>query len=679
MGGFRGVCGLVLGMIVCVWGGLYAVEPTIPLYLYNGNVGVGTETPQRLFHVGGDFQVGLIPTMSVVVTSAGRLGIGTTSPTEPLHVVGNLRLGTVTDMLFSNNIAHISSAAPMSIYSNSETIFKNTSEVEFLRITNRGNVGIGTATPRSRLDIGGGVFRAGSYTSIGKAHSSNDQLSFNLIAAEDGGSFAPAYFGEAGAGGSMIGMSAGGMGDLVFKTMRFGTDGTPKQYNDIPERMRITDGGNVGIGTTAPSEKLSVNGALGITASEEYVYLYSTYTVGSNSRVRMRAVGAGGGSGYGGDFRVSTRTSLNTWNDDAFVIDSAGRVGIGTASPTEPLHVVGNLRLGTVKDMILSNNIAHISSAAPMSIYSNSETIFKNTSEVEFLRITNTGNVGIGTASPAVQFEVQRTTTGIIRASAADNPSIYYAELYGNFDTRNFGGVRTSQGNLIRYINSPAGATYIGLGDKLSVLDTGKVGIGTTSPTEPLHVVGNLRLGAVTDRIFSNNIAQISSSAPMSIYSNSETIFKNTSEVEFLRITNTGLVGIGTPSPTHPLHVSGNALISSRMAINAPINNAYHLNVGGAIRANEIVVNLNGWADYVFEPDYKLMPLSEVESFVKQNRHLPGMPSEAELTASGLNMAKVQTLQMQKIEELTLYVIALEKQNKALEARMEALEKRVSR
>ena len=155
---------------------------------------------------------------------------------------------------------------------------------------------------------------------------------------------------------------------------------------------------------------LSVNGALGITASEEYIYLYSTYTIGSNSRVRMRAVGAGGGSGYGGDFRLSTRNSSNVWNNDAFVIDSAGRVGIG-ASPTEPLHVVGNIRLGTVTDMIFLNNIAQISSSAPMSIYSNSETIFKDTSEVEFLRITRAGTVGIGTASPNANAILDVTST----------------------------------------------------------------------------------------------------------------------------------------------------------------------------------------------------------------------------------------------------------------------------
>jgi len=78
---------------------------------------------------------------------------------------------------------------------------------------------------------------------------------------------------------------------------------------------------------------------LSLTGNENYVYLFSNYSIGSNSRVRFRAVGSGGGSGYGGDFRISTRAPNNVWNTDAFILDSAANVGLGT-SPAQKLDVV---------------------------------------------------------------------------------------------------------------------------------------------------------------------------------------------------------------------------------------------------------------------------------------------------------------------------------------------------
>ena len=85
------------------------------------------------------------------------------------------------------------------------------------------------------------------------------------------------------------------------------------------------------------------------------------------------------------------------------------------------------------------------------------------------------------------------------------------------------------------------------------------------------------------------------------------------------------------------------------------------------------------WADYVFANDYKLMPLNEVEAFVKTNKHLPGIDSAEQLAKDGIDVAQMQSKQMEKIEELTLYIIdqdkkiaeqakALEKNSKELEA-----------
>ncbi|WP_435356721.1 hypothetical protein [Emticicia sp. SJ17W-69] len=92
----------------------------------------------------------------------------------------------------------------------------------------------------------------------------------------------------------------------------------------------------------------------------------------------------------------------------------------------------------------------------------------------------------------------------------------------------------------------------------------------------------------------------------------------------------------------------------------------YKLGVNGAIRAKEIVVNSN-WADFVFEKDYKLPNLHEVERFIANNQHLPNIPSAKEIQKNGVALGETQTLMMQKIEELTLYIIELNKKIELLE------------
>lgn len=90
----------------------------------------------------------------------------------------------------------------------------------------------------------------------------------------------------------------------------------------------------------------------------------------------------------------------------------------------------------------------------------------------------------------------------------------------------------------------------------------------------------------------------------------------------------------------------------------------YKLSVNGKIRATEIKVE-TGWADFVFEPKYKLRPLSEVERFIKENKHLPDIPSAKEVEKDGVSVGEMEAKLLQKIEELTLYLI---EQNKVIES-----------
>jgi hypothetical protein len=113
-----------------------------------------------------------------------------------------------------------------------------------------------------------------------------------------------------------------------------------------------------------------------------------------------------------------------------------------------------------------------------------------------------------------------------------------------------------------------------------------------------------------------------------------------------LRIDDSGNVGIGTTSPDNKLDVLG------------------------IIRANEVIVE-TGWADYVFQDDYKLKPLSEVEAFIKENKHLPSVPSAAKIQDKGAHVAELITKMMEKIEELTLYSIEQKKEIDELKRRLD--------
>ena len=102
-----------------------------------------------------------------------------------------------------------------------------------------------------------------------------------------------------------------------------------------------------------------------------------------------------------------------------------------------------------------------------------------------------------------------------------------------------------------------------------------------------------------------------------------------------------------------------------------------NLYVNGEVNAKLVRVKAaNPWADYVFDKNYRLLPLSEVERFIEKNKHLPEIPSAKEIEKNGQDLGSLQVLQMQKIEELTLYLIAQEKRMQALEQKLLEMQKK---
>lgn len=133
-----------------------------------------------------------------------------------------------------------------------------------------------------------------------------------------------------------------------------------------------------------------------------------------------------------------------------------------------------------------------------------------------------------------------------------------------------------------------------------------------------------------------------------------------------------GNVGIGVENPQAKLHVAGKILCTGEIEVADLNSNSIKVN---SLNAKDIQMDMHGAADYVFDENYNLKSLSEVENYVNEHKHLPGMPSAAEMDANGVSVSKMSNLLLEKVEELTLHMIKLEKENAALKARVQELEK----
>jgi hypothetical protein len=179
----------------------------------------------------------------------------------------------------------------------------------------------------------------------------------------------------------------------------------------------------------------------------------------------------------------------------------------------------------------------------------------------------------------------------------------------------------------------------------------GALRVQSTSGTLDLGAQNNLYAHIYTDRpytIFNKPVWAMT--GEFSAYSTQDLKLQTAGTTRMLISNSTGNVGIGTTDPDK------------------------ELTVNGTIHAKEILLDLNGpLADYVFDSKYKLMPISEVEQYVNTNKHLPSIPSASEVKNNGLNMGEMQNKLLQKIEELTLYVIEQQKQINLQQGQIEKL------
>ena len=215
----------------------------------------------------------------------------------------------------------------------------------------------------------------------------------------------------------------------------------------------------------------------------------------------------------------------------------------------------------------------------------------------------------------------------------------------------------------------------------------GNVGIGTASPSAKLSVSGDVSatgsltvqqtINLVNPAVDGNSTVLLGEGGVTTMHlfysgTNNQFIIRdqvggndivrfNRAVGNYNAIFPTGSVGIGTTNPQ------------------------YKLAVNGTIGAKDVIVTNTGWPDYVFRPGYRLRPLSEVGAYIRTHRHLPDIPTEAEVKEKGVSVGDMQAKLLAKVEELTLHMIQadersnqMEKQNRELRERVAQLESRLT-
>lgn len=285
-------------------------------------------------------------------------------------------------------------------------------------------------------------------------------------------------------------------------------------------------------------------------------------------------------------------------------------------------------------------------------------------------------NVGIGTTSPVYKLQVVGTTGG----SEFITPKLGFVGI----DLFNFDSKQMYQ-NGIQFVNDSwkaDGATtwlsgwggirlFTGGLPRFSMNANGNIGIGITAPLADLHIekTGNSRIRLSTNNdppagannYYTEIINTYNHAESFAIKHHGFNIIKSRGDANEVEIgqsigTNIG-INLVTGSGAKVFIPNGKLVIGN-------VNNAatdYKLHVKGNIVAQKVKITQTDWADFVFDSNYRLMPLQEVASFISSNKHLPFVPSAATVEKEGIDIGDSQATLLRKIEELTLYMIEMDK------------------
>jgi hypothetical protein len=464
-------------------------------------------------------------TTLVVDATNNRVGVGTASPSTTLHISSATPIITLTDTDNPHSATINTNSATGSLSISADTgnavadsaIILNIDNTEKVRVLADGSVGIGTATPSATLDVVGGAEINGDLTVTGNTTLGNAATDTVTITADVASNLIPSADNtyDLGASGSewkdLYIDGTANIDALVADaaTIITSTGGVLTLQRDD---TAITSGETLGeIDFQAPN--VSGGGDAIVVAATIKAVAGDTFDAAVNKTSLLFQTASSGAVATRMEIDGNGNVAVDT--DTLFVDAVNDRVGINNASPSVALDVTGAATISGIltasSDVSIADKIIHTGDTNTAIRFPAADTVTVETDGSERLRVTSTGNVGIGTSSPSAKLDVSAGTgsgatgvAGLNTITVQNSGAAGIAILTTNsvFGSIAFGDPENGAIGRIRYNHSDDSMLFqTNAAERMRIDASGNVGIGTTTPATPLHVSGT-----------TNNTAQFTAS-----------------------------------------------------------------------------------------------------------------------------------------------------------------------